>query len=187
MTVLYLCIAVILFINPSNATPSIHAKRWTTYYRRRGRCSYTDTICMNAVALRDVNKLRRSRKMSPLNAGTKAMLHNALAHCRSMAKKHRLYHQSLRKPICGTRVRSENVSFHHILPWRTTATTDLVSICMNQFLHSPSHRANMLSRRSTHTVFAVYFNRHNGYFWCTQTFWSNVHYGASSCAPLRRK
>lgn len=80
--------------------------RWGRYagWVDGGPCKRDDYKCMNAMSLKYINEQRKRsgrRGLKPLKMGTMAMLQNAMTHNKQMKKKHRLYHQNLRKVKLG--------------------------------------------------------------------------------------
>ncbi len=169
-------------LTPTTLSVTFHASSWSNHERwNKGPCEPTDTRCMNYLAVKYINILRKRYKIPLVEIGTRSMLDNALRHSRAMAKHGGLFHQKAPIKICNHIMAGENISLNHVFKSDKKEPTDPVKLCFEQFWGSEPHRNNMLASKATHFAMGVYIAE-DGYIWCTQTYWKDVVYGKGKCA-----
>lgn len=133
-------------------------------------CATHDTVCLNSMAVKYVNDIRRAGGQPPLNVGTKAMLDNAMRHSEIMKGRDNIFHQDIgsvivaRGAACQTSLSSENVAMYMDSRVRNAAAQ-----CVIQWRDSPGHYKNIMRSGNDNTVIGIYVAPDRT-VWCTQTF-----------------
>lgn len=162
--------------------------RWSHMWNKNGApCGMNDMECMNTHGLELVNDLRKSKGLALFKIGAKGMLKNAVDHSKEQEKKGNIWHQNLSNvKVCDFDCVGENVSMNHIFFADPNIPSDPVKQCFEQFLGSPPHKKNMLTKHATHFAMGTVFDKDSGYIFCTQTFWDKVNNGSGDCVLARR-
>lgn len=128
-----------------------------------GQCVRTDDACWAARATELTNAFRVQAGAHPLATAGSEGLSNARAHSASMAARQRLFHQPLETASvgCGLALCAENVATAH-------DTTDYAGVCVQLWVESKPHRANLLEAAAVSVAFGAV--ERDGQVWCTQTF-----------------
>jgi len=135
-----------------------------------GPCALNDGACMSLMMLKYANEYRKSQNIKKMfTAGTRRQLGNGINHSKDMFKKKRIYHQNLNTKNlgCGSFFSGENVAKNHCA--LGPKGSDPAKMCMQQFIESPPHRANLVNMKHQAVIMGVYVSN-DGYVWCTQTF-----------------
>lgn len=145
----------------------------------------TTGLCLNAEAIKYVNKLRTDRNIPLLAPGSISMFRNAMSHSELQATRSDIFHQNIAQitvgeGTCRIGLSGENVAYHD-----TAFSKNAAYFCvMEQWLNSQGHRENMLSRTHGTTVIAIYKGP-GSRVTCTQTFTPALPSGASRTGECR--
>jgi len=164
---------------------SISAKpalKWTsrsTCNLDGGPCELYDGKCFAVLALKYVNEYRATQGKGPLKQGTVSQYNNAIGYSEELKKLGSLTHQNLGEVElgCGSFFSAENIAQNFC------AEGDPARRCVDQWINSSGHRANLLGSHDATSV-GIFFDDDTK-FWCTQTFSKNTVYTDSGvCAAL---
>lgn len=140
--------------------------------------SACDSDCLHNQALQFVNDFRVSQGKGSLGSGPNSMLRNAMMHSEQMfSGAHSFSHQDLGAATenvgCNTFISGENIAF-----FSGGSPSDGPRRCVDMWIDSPGHRANLL-RDNDFTAIGV-FGIARGDVYCTQTFGKDRESGRSS-------
>lgn len=130
-------------------------------------CLRMDKPCWSLKAMQYTNEIRQMfniRKM--LVPGTFRQLDNAVRYARVLNRRGRLRHQNLRRVTrevrCKRWIGGENVAYNY-------ARGDVAKTCVMQWLHSESHRENLIRSWFREVVIGFHYGS-SGRVYCVQTF-----------------
>lgn len=135
-------------------------------------CYKTDLACWSVKAMEYTNEVRKNQKVETLLVqGPLRQLDNAVKYARKLFRrggklKHQNLHSVTKAVRCKRWIGGENVAFNY-------ARGDVAQACVWQWLHSKTHRQNLLRGWFREVVIGFHFGRH-GKVYCVQTF-SLVH------------
>lgn len=165
---------------PFNPLPTaLHTASRQSTCTNSGPCRIDDTDCMDRLSLQYANEFRASQGVAPLKQGTKNQLANAVWYSGVLRSRGGLKHQDIGSVQvgCGTRIAGENIAQNH-------CDADPARKCINAWINSPGHRANLLRSTFDSVSVGIVFGPGTK-IWCTQTFGVNTNFESTGgCAPV---
>eukprot|EP00177_Eucheuma_denticulatum_P008891 GFKZ01016151.1.p1 GENE.GFKZ01016151.1~~GFKZ01016151.1.p1 ORF type:complete len:305 (+),score=10.52 GFKZ01016151.1:1040-1954(+) len=155
-------------LKPDGTTTCNHVPLLMTTLRiGRAPCLKLDMPCWSLRAMHYTNAIRQRFKVKRmLIPGPLRQLDNAIRYARVLHRRGRLRHQNLRRVTkevkCKRWIGGENIAYNY-------ATGDVAKACVLQWLHSKTHRENLVRPWFREVVIGFHFGR-SGRVYCVQTF-----------------